>query len=360
MPPITLDDLKYRARLSQRLAGILLSVVVLSTLIRPMIAEMSPWLTTAGICNALVLMGLYYLISSGRIMERAPQTVCHGVSLMLLVLFCLTGGASGQFAPIVPLVPIVAMLLGGAPLCIASATIWGLVSFADLLTPGIFGAGLNASESIELSRSRSLWLLLSVATASIFAFHVERSMAQLKSKLQRQATVDPLTGLLNRRGLQENVGWEITRAARTEEPLAVLLADLDHFKHLNDQYGHEAGDRALQLIARTLKSSVRAGQDLVCRYGGEEFAIVLTNSDYSAALIAAEKVRKAVAQLPPIASAPGCVFSVTIGVALLEQPLAKQSTIEASLARFEELMREADGALYRGKAGGRDQVVIAS
>lgn len=360
MPPVTIDDLKYRARLSQRLAAIMLAVVVISTIIRPLIASMSPWLTTAGICNAVVLLGIYYLIGSGRVLEKAPLIVCHGASLMLLVLYCLTGGASGQFAPIVPVLPMIAMMLGGATLCIATTAVWALVTLIDLALPSLFAGGLNAQESIALSRSRSLWLLLSVGTASVFAFYLDRSMTQLKTKLQRQATIDPLTGLLNRRGLRESVGWEIARAARTEEPIAVLLADIDHFKELNDRYGHEAGDQALQVIARALKSSVRAGQDLVSRYGGEEFAIVLTNSDYSAALIAAEKVRKAVANLPPIASAPGSFFSITIGVSLLEQPLARQSTIEARLSRFEELMREADDALYRGKAGGRDQVVIAS
>lgn len=358
MPPPTADDLKYRARLSQRLAAILFGMVVIATVVRPLIATLSPWLTTAGICNALLLLAIYSMISSGRLLERAPATVCYGSSAMLLMLFAMTGGADSQFAVVVPIVPIMAVMLGGAPLCIGNAALWSSVAIIDLFLPGGAGAAQTIVDSIEDSRARSFWLLLSIATSSVFALYVDRSLVQLKTKLQRQATIDPLTGLLNRRGLQDSVGWELARAARTQEPLAVLMADIDHFKQLNDQHGHKVGDQALELIARTLKSNVRAGQDLVSRYGGEEFIIVLTNSNHSAALVTAEKIRNAISALPPIAQTDGIELSVTIGMALLEPPFARQNTIDGRLQLLDELIRQADGALYRGKAGGRDQVVV--
>ena len=146
MPPLTIDDLKYRARLSQRLTGIILAVVVLSTLIRPLIANMSPWLTTAGICNALVLLGIYYLISSGRVLEKAPLMVCHGCSLMVMMLFCLTGGSSSQFAAIVPVLPMVAIMLGGAPLTQDVADLFGADGYAE-------SAGNAVQEAIKMISS---------------------------------------------------------------------------------------------------------------------------------------------------------------------------------------------------------------
>ncbi len=196
--------------------------------------------------------------------------------------------------------------------------------------------------------------------ATVFSLHVDRSLTQLKQKLRRQASVDPLTLLLNRRGLADGMERELARAARSQEALSVLLIDVDHFKRFNDRFGHQAGDQTLQRVARTLKASVRAGQDLVCRYGGEEFLVLLSNTDLQQARVVAENVRQAIRHMPNLVEGDQQALTATIGCAALEPPFAKQSNPTLRQAQFQELLRHADAALYAGKAQGRDRIALAS
>jgi diguanylate cyclase (GGDEF)-like protein len=159
--------------------------------------------------------------------------------------------------------------------------------------------------------------------------------------MQVQASTDPLTGLLNRRSF-ESAATPLLRSGR---PTAVAMADLDHFKRLNDTYGHEAGDRALRTFARTLRTTLR-GNDVVGRLGGEEFAVVLPDCSTDDAVRALEGVRNAL--ITAIARAGVPPFTVSIGV------------VDASAADgLDALTSLADKALYEAKRAGRDRIVIA-
>jgi diguanylate cyclase (GGDEF)-like protein len=159
---------------------------------------------------------------------------------------------------------------------------------------------------------------------------------------QVQASTDSLTGLLNRRSLLDNV--QVIERAGTS--YAVLMADLDHFKQLNDVHGHEAGDRALRLFAKVLRDSVRDG-DLVGRYGGEEFLVVLRGQDASAGARVGERVRAALDTALSLGGSPR--FTTSVGVA---DSLGHPS--------FEDVVRAADAALFEAKHQGRDQVCVAA
>jgi len=161
--------------------------------------------------------------------------------------------------------------------------------------------------------------------------------------LARESRTDPLTGLLNRRGL-----FETLAEPRKDEPTHVAILDIDHFKAVNDRRGHEAGDLALTSLASLLASQVRAG-DLCCRWGGEEFVVVLAGAKDADAMALAERVREAVAAMRIAAAgregaAPFGV-TVTIGVAAIEA------------GELREAVAAADRALYKGKREGRDRVV---
>ncbi len=180
---------------------------------------------------------------------------------------------------------------------------------------------------------------------------VSMALANLKLQetLRTQSLRDPLTGLFNRRYLEVSLEREIQRAIRRDQPLSVLMLDVDHFKRFNDRHGHDAGDALLAQFGALLARTVR-NEDVACRYGGEEFTIVLQETDAEQALARAEQIRVAVGtlDLQHRRQTLGPV-SVSIGVA----------TLPAHGSTPAELLRNADRALYAAKHAGRDQVRLA-
>ncbi len=185
-----------------------------------------------------------------------------------------------------------------------------------------------------------------------FAAQVGLSVAniRLREALRSQSIKDPLTGLYNRRYLTEMLEREIRRAVRAEQPLGILMLDLDHFKKFNDTYGHDAGDTVLREAASFLSKSIRV-EDVVCRYGGEEFVVVLPTADLSAAHTRAERIRSRLREVAVLHQGqPLGMITVSIGVAAL--PL--------NGIKPKDLLEAADAALYRAKREGRDRVVDAT
>ncbi len=169
----------------------------------------------------------------------------------------------------------------------------------------------------------------------------------LNTELARLAAVDPLTGLRNRRAIEEYLHDAVSAARRHELSLSLLVLDVDHFKNFNDRLGHRGGDAVLAHAARVLNGALRA-EDAIGRWGGEEFLVVLPGTDEEGALRATERLRAALlADQPEEARAHGLSVTVTIGVA------------EWREEAINELVSRADGALYLGKAAGRDTVEVA-
>jgi diguanylate cyclase (GGDEF)-like protein len=173
-------------------------------------------------------------------------------------------------------------------------------------------------------------------------------LQQREQKLQEQAISDPLTGLYNRRYLNEFLPRELARSGRSAVPVAVMLIDLDHFKRVNDSSGHEAGDIALRAVADLLRANVR-GSDIACRFGGEEFALILPETDAEAAVRRAEGIRVAISKLDlSYSGKPLGRMTASFGLALF--PDHAPDT--------DELLRVADVALYAAKGAGRNRVVV--
>jgi diguanylate cyclase (GGDEF)-like protein/putative nucleotidyltransferase with HDIG domain len=189
------------------------------------------------------------------------------------------------------------------------------------------------------------WLLLfGVVVVIVLMIAVLRERVnRLIARLADAARTDPLTGLLNRRGFQELMEIETERALRSSRPLSIVVGDLDHFKHLNDRFGHAAGDLALRRFGEIASSASRR-IDAVARIGGEEFALLLPDTEQHAAYLLAERLRRAVKE----PSAEGELPSVSFGVA----------SFPSHAADAEALMHAADQALYAAKAMGRDRCVI--
>ncbi|WP_322520671.1 GGDEF domain-containing protein [Guyparkeria halophila] len=171
--------------------------------------------------------------------------------------------------------------------------------------------------------------------------------ALLHDDLQRVAALDPLTGLYNRRFGMKRLEEELARIQRNQTPLSLIIVDLDHFKRLNDTYGHLAGDKVLVRAASVIRDMLRKG-DVVMRYGGEEFIAILPGSDIEDGQDVAERIRFALAQSQ--VEIAGHTLSVTAS-------LGVSCTADDRLTSAEPLMKLADSRLYAAKSGGRDRVI---
>jgi diguanylate cyclase (GGDEF)-like protein/PAS domain S-box-containing protein len=183
------------------------------------------------------------------------------------------------------------------------------------------------------------------------AEHLALALANLKLRetLRTQSIRDPLTGLFNRRYMEESLERELRRADRRGHPVAVIMLDLDHFNRFNNTFGHQAGDALLQAFGEMVRAQVRS-EDIACRYGGEEFTLIMPEASLEVTLRRADKLRQEVKNLRVQQRGQSLgVITVSLGVAVYPE----------FGATAEALIRAADLALYRAKAGGRDRVEAA-
>ncbi|TPQ50341.1 hypothetical protein C2U72_13875 [Prosthecomicrobium hirschii] len=181
---------------------------------------------------------------------------------------------------------------------------------------------------------------------------LDEEMAQrvaLEGELRRLASVDDLTGAINRRAFMEILQREVARSVRYGHPLSVITLDVDHFKRINDAYGHAVGDDVLRQVAGALVAAVRTGVDEVARVGGEEFAVILPETHMEGACILADRLRGLLAEIEIDGSDPSLI-TASFGIATWDN---RFETIETWLAG-------ADAALYRAKQGGRDRIEMAA
>jgi len=196
-----------------------------------------------------------------------------------------------------------------------------------------------------------VWPACAIVAFSLFEFdRVIRSLFLVQRQVSEQALKDPLTQVGNRRYFEERANAALARIRRRARPLSLLMIDIDHFKAINDHYGHPAGDDVLRALAATLLASLRAG-DVCGRLGGEEFAVVLPDEDLEGAAASAERLRATVEGLEVGAQAPHgrIAFTVSVGVAALPRDGDTLGT----------LLECADARLYRAKEGGRNRVVAS-
>jgi diguanylate cyclase (GGDEF)-like protein len=173
---------------------------------------------------------------------------------------------------------------------------------------------------------------------------------KLRQTLQNQSIRDPLTNLYNRRYLEETLEREFYRAERSQQPVGIIMVDIDHFKRVNDTFGHDAGDRVLRQLSIFLNEHIRKG-DIACRYGGEEFTLILPGANLEVVQRRAELMREKIKHLDiPYGSKNLGPITLSLGVA----------TFPEHGTQLEEVLKAADTALYRAKALGRDRVVIAN
>lgn len=229
-------------------------------------------------------------------------------------------------------------------LFVASFTGYLIVLDSLAVDPGL----LDSASALTVNALRAVSLSIPVLCTTNLVLHYFRRASAQHAALLEMAMMDPLTGVYNRRQLSERARQLIADCHRRKQPFSVILCDLDHFKLLNDQYGHEAGDGVLTGIGEILGQGVRS-VDCVGRWGGEEFLLLLSQTDIDGAYVVAERLRNRVAMRFSAPGNEGPAVTVTMGISRFRL----DDTLETAVSR-------AYAALYAGKESGRNRVERAS
>lgn len=310
-------------------------------------------LTTLGFAQPPWPAILSLLLTGGNLVYAgadAPLHRCAWITILILMLgLGLSGWNTGPTVLMSPLLPILATLLVG------SRAGWLVAAITAFLLSALYVAQANAlvksnpQSEESLLTVRYLATLATVHVSSLVVWEFSRKKRQMLQINHKQAVTDHLTGLYNRRYFEAALHQELGRAGRNDSWLSLIIADVDHFKRYNDTNGHQAGDRCLAEVAQVLQRAVRRPSDVVSRFGGEEFVLLLPDTDRNGARRVAESVCEFLGHRAlPCAPASRDMVTMTLGVA---------SVRGTQLASGDRLLGEADQALYRGKASGRDRVV---
>ena len=355
------SDRRQRQRLA--MAGLASLLMICCMLAMHIVAAAG--LADAQLVNAWTVMcvaGLvvvYALIRSGYSLRFKDPSLTRAQILYAIacnaVAYVIAGPARGIALPILAVVMMFGMF-GLTPRQMIGVMVYALVAFG--VAGGVVEWRSEPGHSQALSLAYAVMIVVVLLSSTFLTRRVQSTrehlrrqryeLAQAVEQIRQLATHDDLTGLPNRRYMLEMMHLEVLRARRSGLPLLLAQLDVDHFKSVNDTYGHAAGDLALQAFARTVRESVRAC-DVLARWGGEEFVLLLCNTPPVPARELLERVRQAVAtQHLARPGQPPVQLTVSIGVACLR-------TGES----LKEALERADRALYSAKAAGRDRVVWA-
>jgi diguanylate cyclase (GGDEF)-like protein len=284
----------------------------------------------------------------------AAMLVCSAAALAVPVIALQSGGLAAPMIVIVPLIPLMmATFLGrGGTLYVGALLAAGLV-----VVGALGGAPVVAATEHAPLEVRFAILTACLAFGVLVAYLHERERASMEDGLRRlaerlreESIRDGLTKVYNRRHLDERLPVEMAFARRHRTELSIIMLDIDHFKPVNDQYGHNAGDTVLTSIAALLGGFMRV-EDMLARFGGEEFAVVLRNTDVASAHVVAERLRSRVEASPVRLGDHDIAVTISAGC--------------ASLAEMQEysagaLLALADGRMYAAKAAGKNKVVSST
>lgn len=305
----------------------------------------------AALICILIALNFVYLLLGGHL--------ANSEAVMMVILLggyvgatANTGGFDGAPSTFAPILPMVAILWFGTQagwkILAALISILSLILYLDL--QNVFPPTALSEDALTVSH------FLSAVATSIICTWIAWAFAQSKeldiTHNQQQASIDHLTGLSNRRALDSALLREVGRARRDGSWLSFIIADVDFFKRFNDTNGHQAGDKCLIEAAKLITAAVKRPSDVVSRFGGEEFAILLPSTGPEGAFTIAERIREAMtaAQIPYDIGGDE-YLTLTLGVIAIEGSKINSVT---------ELIAQADAALYRGKSNGRNKVVIKS
>ncbi|MEL7310813.1 MAG: diguanylate cyclase [Pseudomonadota bacterium] len=325
---------------------------------------------------AIVLLGINGIRSAWRSDRTVAFTRAAGMTFAVLISIAI---ASTQMPDALGQYPIVLLTM---PLCIwlsfkedtitsivlLAVTVLGALALTLTRVGNVGGEGFLAVQLygvVVMCTSLVLHAIAQERRAALLALAAERATLErtvhertselqdqitayqkIKTELQIQATTDPLTGIANRRAFLEHLESSHSAMLRRSETMCLLMLDLDHFKSINDTYGHATGDDVLEVVGQILKAHARAGTDMPARLGGEEFAILLQNTNLEGGLIVGERLLEKIRSAIVKTSAGPVQFTASVGLALMTE----------TLPSIDHALVAADEALYEAKGTGRDRL----
>ena len=303
-----------------------------------------------GSCVSLACIPAYFLMD----VRRSFGVFVTALLLMLVITvwYCAHialrwGGDINFHYKLLAIVPLVAV---SGRFSVRSKWIWILACTAGLVAldhrVSEVAQVFPASPAIK-TLMQALNFGVPILTMAALVMHYFKLVTRQQAQLNEHATIDPLTGLMNRRRLREVWMHAEHEGRRGSFPLSIVLCDVDHFKAINDKYGHDMGDQVLRQLGQLMPREVRI-DDSVCRWGGEEFLLLLPHCDQLTAMATANRIRATIAATPIRVGAQALSVTVTMGVATF-----------IDNEKFEAAAHRADVALYAGKVAGRNRVVAA-
>jgi diguanylate cyclase (GGDEF)-like protein len=324
-------DERRRARLLANLSVVIFLLILLSIIIRQNIAPYDSFAAFLPTLAALITQVVTYIL--------ARSKYHFAGALFFVIIGCLVAfwriiAVPNDTAPAIMILP---LLIGSVLLPLRAVMVLFFVGLAGLLSLPIFIPEL----AYQGTFTSFILVLISLAIILIGKHHRNNLEADRQEDLRELATLDPLTSLFNRRRFSEFLQHEIDRTKRYGANLSVIMFDIDHFKKINDTFGHQEGDGVLKAFSRRIKSIIRES-DLVARWGGEEFMVLAVNTDVKNAEAVAEKIRSDIEAQQFLNKTR---FTVSAGVTQFRDEDTATSLIE-----------RVDEALYLAKNGGRNQV----
>ncbi|MEP3349886.1 MAG: GGDEF domain-containing protein [Marinomonas sp.] len=333
---------KLNHKLLLRIVELTILTLIISLTIRPLLFDIHHYFIWVSGFDLIIVSSLYFIIRTQKLAKWEISIALVTAIFLLLPILAISGGVNSQIAYFLPLIPIMSALLGGR---IESLLIGFLLVIIVLTFTYYSEHVIDLSDGIytyEKSHSRGFWLVITIIFSMFFGRFFSQKHTELTDQLKDENLHDHLTGLLNRRGLELHFGKALESVSETS-PLTLMLIDVDYFKQINDEHGHDVGDACLVEVASTLKESLRES-DIIARFGGEEFIIVLPNTPKIEATVIAENIRQTISE--GVYSSLKLPLTITLGLTETSQ--------ENDLIL--KVIKRADKALYRGKDKGRNRL----
>ena len=345
---------KIRAQLAIQTAFVGIIILVVMSVIGYFFKDLSPFKIVIRLIFVLGMSVLIYLTHRG-VPGSIHAIVIGGFFLTGLVIYSQGTILVPATSILMVLIVITAILLGNLGIAIAAVLSFMIIAtMLWLQINGIIAPVMTGPTWSQLG-TYSFFIVATSMLSHYFVTHIRKNNLEMAMRIQQNeklhaelvllALHDPLTGLYNRRYLNEMLEKEFYRCQREKRPLSTIVVDIDLFKNTNDTYGHKAGDEVLVRLAAYFASAVRAS-DFCCRYGGEEFVLVMPGADKHNAIARAEAFRQHISQMSIPCEGHSIKVTASFGVA----------TYPTDAANIDDLLNHADAALYQSKQTGRNKV----